>query len=108
MTSVLLVDDSLRNDIHNGMILIATTLGLVATSVLGAGIFLLVKGLRTCPPPKPCPPCVPYEATCSTKCIGCPTTCTTKCYSCQTGNAKKVPVGIDPAVAPLDTTVQVA
>ena len=86
MTSVLLVDDSLRNDIHNGMIMIATTLGLVATSFLGAGIFFVVQAVRRCPP------CTPYEATCSTACVGCPTTCTTRCYTCQTGTAKKEPI----------------
>jgi hypothetical protein len=84
MPSVLLVDDSLRDDIHNSMIMIATTLGLIASSMIGGGILLMVKGLRNCPP------CTPYEATCSTACVGCPTTCTTRCYSCQSGKSKEL------------------
>ena len=104
MTSVLIVDDSLRNDIHNGMIMIATTLGLVATSFLGAGVFFFVKAVRRCPP------CVPYEATCSTACVGCPTTCTTVCYSCQSGKTKSSSLNsADSAevTAPAEVTVQI-
>jgi len=90
MSSVLVVDDSLRNDIHNSLILIATTLALVGSSMLGGGILLMIKGLRSCPASEPCPPCTPYEATCSTACVGCPTTCTTRCYSCQSGKSKEL------------------
>jgi len=110
MTSVMLVDDSLRNDIHNSMILISTTLGLVATSFLSAGIFFLVKTLRNCPAPEPCPPCTPYQASCSTACVGCPTSCTVTCYSCQSGKTKGVSVvavGSTETPAPTEVTVQV-
>jgi len=115
MSSVLVVDDSLRDDIHNSMIMIATTLGLIASSMVGGGILLMVKGLRKCPSQEPCPPCTPYEVTCSTACVGCPTTCTTKCYSCQTGQTGQskeltsVVVATDAAsTTPADVSISVS